>query len=157
VTHEIAHVVEGASKGIHNSPAFPIWGDSKWAEIFNYDVYKSLGMDSDATRWYNMMITGSDNFPKPNTFWFRDWFYPIYSQNGESQVLNNFFVVLSQNFPKNGNNYSRDMNMGEFVHFWSGACGKNLQPLAENAFGWQLEWNTQFFNAKAEFPNIQYQ
>ncbi len=34
VTHEISHVVEGANNGAWGSPAFPIWGDSKWAEFF---------------------------------------------------------------------------------------------------------------------------
>jgi len=155
-THEVAHIVEGSSKGVHNSPAFPIWGDSKWAEIFNYDVYFNLGMQQDASRWYDMMIRGSDNFPSPNTFWFRDWFFPIWSNYGGSRVLNNFFVVLSQNFPKRGNNYARDMNMGEFVHFWSGAAGVNLLSLASQAFGWNNEWQTQFFDAQNEFPNIQY-
>lgn len=43
VTHEISHVVEGANNGAWGSPAFPIWGDSKWAEFFIYDVYAALG------------------------------------------------------------------------------------------------------------------
>jgi len=156
VTHEVAHIVEGASKGTHNSPAFPLWGDSKWAEIFNYDVYRGLGRTEDATRWYNMMITGRDNFPTANTYWFRDWFYPIYNNYGESAVLNNFFVVLSQNFPKNGNNYSRDLNWGEFVHFWSGAAGTNLKALATTAFGWPAEWEAQFNKARQDFPGVRY-
>src|SRR6266550_1185446 len=47
VTHEISHVVEAANNGAWGSPAFPIWGDSKWAEFFIYDVYLALGLD----RW----------------------------------------------------------------------------------------------------------
>ena len=43
VTHEISHIVEGANNGAWGSPAFPIWGDSKWAEFFIYDVYTALG------------------------------------------------------------------------------------------------------------------
>jgi len=157
VTHEVAHIVEGAAKGTHGSPAFGIWGDSKWAEIFNYDVYKNLGMTSDATRWYNMMIQSSDDFPIRGTHWFRDWFYPIYNQHGENAVLNSFFTLLSQHFPKRGNDYARDMNMGEFVHFWSGAARTNLQPLAESAFTWTIQWNTQFLQAQSNFPNLPYQ
>lgn len=151
-THEVAHIVEGASKGVHNSPAFGIWGDSKWAEIFNYDVYVGLGRTSDATRWYNLMQAGTDNFPRANTHWFKDWFYPIYSQYGGSAVLNQFFTLLSQKFPKNGQDYARNMNWGEFVHFWSGAAGTNLKPLATSAFGWPAEWETQFVQAQKDFP-----
>lgn len=155
-THEVAHIVEGAAKGIKNSPAFGIWGDSKWAEIFNYDVYLGLGRQSDAQRWYNLMINGRDNFPRPNTAWFKDWFYPIYTSHGGSAVLNNFFNVLAQNFPKNGNQYSRNMNWGEFVHFWSGAAGTNLKGLATTVFGWPNDWETQFNQARIDHPNIRY-
>ncbi|WP_224366439.1 hypothetical protein [Hyalangium versicolor] len=151
-THEVAHIVEGDSKGSHGSPAFGIWGDSKWAEIFNYDVYVGLGRTSDATRWYNLMINGTDSFPRANTHWFRDWFYPIYSRYGGSAVLNRYFVLLAQYFPKNGNDYARGLNWGEFVHFWSGAAGINLKSLATTAFGWPTDWEAQFTQAQKDFP-----
>ncbi|WP_205510719.1 T9SS type A sorting domain-containing protein [Longitalea arenae] len=151
-THEVAHIVEGASKGIHGSPAFPIWGDSKWAEIFIYDVYLKLGKTSEATRWYNQMQNQTDNFPVAGTHWFRDWFYPIYNNYGGTQVLNRFFELLAQHFPKNGNSYSRNMNWGEFIHFWSGAAGVSLKPLATAAFGWTSTFETQFNQARNDFP-----
>ncbi|SEL58595.1 hypothetical protein SAMN04488505_102613 [Chitinophaga rupis] len=154
-THEVAHIVEGASKGYHNSPAFGIWGDSKWAEIFIYDVYKGLGRTADATRWYNLVINGSDNFPRAGTQWFKNWFYPIY-QLGGSAGLNKYFTLLAQYFPKNGQDYSRAMNMGEFVHFWSGAVGRNLKAQATTAFGWTSTYETQFNQARATFPGITY-
>jgi hypothetical protein len=44
------------------------------------------------------------------------------------------------------------MNWGEFVHFWSGAAGVNLKALATAAFGWPAEWETQFNNARTQFP-----
>lgn len=151
-THEVAHIVEGASKGIHGSPAFPIWGDSKWAEIFIYDVYLNLGKTGEATRWYNQMQNSTDNFPVAGTHWFRDWFYPIYNNYGGTQVLNRFFTYLAQYFPKSGNSYSRDMNWGEFIHFWSGAAGVSLKPLATAAFGWTSTFETQFNQARNDFP-----
>lgn len=151
-THEVSHIVEGASKGIKGSPHRPLWGDSKWAEIFNYDVYVGLGRTNDVTRWYNLMINTSDNFPRANTYWFRDWFYPIYANHGGTALLNNYFVLLAQSFPKNGNTYSRDMNWGEFVHFWSGAANANLKAQATLAFGWPAEWETQFVQAQHQFP-----
>ena len=155
-THEVAHIVEGASKNVHNSPAFRIWGDSKWAEIFIYDVYLGLGKTSDAQRWYNICMNARDNFPRQNTAWFRDWFYPIYNNYGKNSVLNRFFALLSQYFPKNGQNYARDMNWGEFIHFWSGAAQKNLQQQATLAFGWTTDVDTKFKDAKKNFPNISY-
>jgi len=151
IAHEISHIVELGSKGVHGSPAFGLWGDSKWAEIFNYDVYVNLGMTSVAQSNYNDLITKQDNFPRAGTYWFRDWFYPIYSQYGGNKVLNRYFELLAQHFPKNGNNYSRSMNWGEFVHFWSGAAGVDLKPLATNAFGWPSEWEAQYNKAKADF------
>lgn len=152
VTHEVAHIVEGASKGVHNSPAFGLWGDSKWAEIFIYDVYLGLGRTSDANRWYNLMVNGTDSFPRANTHWFRDWFHPIYANYGGASVLNRYFVLLAQYLPKNGSNYARNLNWGEFIHFWSGAAGVNLKTLATSAFGWPAEWETQFAQAQRDFP-----
>ncbi|MCZ4224308.1 hypothetical protein [Pedobacter rhodius] len=156
VTHEVGHIVEFASKGKHNSPAFKIWADSKWMEIYQYDVYKNLGMTGDAERWYNKCMATVDNFPKANTQWFKNWFYPIYANNGGTATLNKFFVLLSQNFPSNGTDYSRDMNFGEFVHFWSGAAGVNLKAQATTAFGWTTEMESQFNKARTDFPNVKY-
>ncbi|MGH8083636.1 MAG: hypothetical protein ACREP7_23875 [Lysobacter sp.] len=151
-THEVAHIVELASKNVHGSPAFGIWGDSKWAEIFNYDVYLGLGRTADATRWYNIAVNTHDNFPVADTYWFRDWFYPIYNQYGRSAVLNRYFELLAQYFPKNGNDYSRDLNMGEFIHFWSGAAGVDLKPQATLAFGWTSQYESQLVAARNAFP-----
>jgi len=158
VTHEVAHIVEGASRGIHNSPAFPIWGDSKWAEIFNMDVYLNIGSQADVDRWFNLMNQSHDNFPRENTYWFRDWFYPVYYNHGKTQVLVNFFNLLAAHFPKNsqGNEYTRNLNWGEFFHFWSGAAGANLKDQATRAFGWTQEYENQFNQAQRDFPNIRY-
>lgn len=151
VTHEIAHIVELGSYQTHGSPAFGLWKDSKWAEIFNYDVFLNLGMSDVAQSTYNDYINKADNFPRANTYWFRDWFYPIYSQYGGNQVLNRYFKLLAQHFPKNGNNYSRSLNWGEFIHFWSGAAGTDLKSMATNAFGWSDEWEAQYTKAKSQF------
>jgi len=167
-THEVGHIVEGASKGIHGSPAFNIWHDSKWMEIYQYDVYLGLNRPDDAVRWYNDKIATTDNFPRAGTHWFKDWFYPIYSQYGKTAVLNKFFTSLSKYFPKttfsNGVTtypaYSRDMNFGEFVHFWSGAAGIDLKALALAAFGSRddngNDWTLQLAQAKIDFPAIVY-
>jgi hypothetical protein len=150
-THEVGHIVEGASKGVHNSPAFGLWKDSKWMEIYIYDVYKGLGRTDDVKRWYNTVIGTRDDFPRANSYWFRDWFYPIYNEHGGTATLNNYFTLLAQCFPKNGTSYARDLNWGEFVHFWSGASGTNLQAQANKAFGWPADWDAQFKKAQKDF------
>ena len=63
IAHEIAHIVELGSKGVHGSPAFGLWKDSKWAEIFNYDVFLNLGMTSVANSTYNDLMDNVDNSP----------------------------------------------------------------------------------------------
>lgn len=152
----MGHIVEGAAHGVKNSPAFGIWGDSKWMEIYIYDVYLGLGRTSDATRWYNLVINGSDNFPVAGTKWFKNWFFPIYSNYGETKALQNYFLLLSQYFPKSANEYTRDMNWGEFIHFWSGAAGVNLKDMATKAFGWTTTTDNQFKQAQKDFPKITY-
>lgn len=165
LTHEIGHIVEGASKNVHRSPSFPIWRDSKWMEIFQYDVYKSLGWESETERWYSMMMQGSDDFPRTGTKWFADWFYPIYSGYGETAVLNRYFELLATHYHKEsiGGGYYRyigNLNFGEFIHFWSGAAEADLTDIALAAFG-ELDqngtnWLPQFEKAKLDFPNFIY-
>ncbi|MFY0256129.1 hypothetical protein ACDQ55_19500 [Chitinophaga sp. 30R24] len=154
--HEIGHIVEGAARGVHRSPAFPLWHDSKWMEIYQYDVYHSLGWEAEANRWLQMQLQQTDDFPRAGTQWFKNWFYPIYTKYGEAKVLGNFFTVLAANFPRNGNAYTRDMNWGEFIHFWSGAAGVNLKQQATLAFGWPDEWEAQFKKAQQDFPGVKY-
>ncbi|MFY0580863.1 hypothetical protein ACN28S_47410 [Cystobacter fuscus] len=67
-------------------------------------------------------------------------------------MLNRYFSLLAQYYPKNGNDYARGLNWGEFIHFWSGAAGVNLKTLATSAFGWPTEWETQFVQAQRSFP-----
>ena len=161
-THEVFHIVESASFNAKGSPGFGnppngIWGDSKFAEIYQYDVYKGLGLDSEADRWHNLVINQSNSNPKAGTYWYRDWFYPIYRDYGKTQVLVNFFKLLALHFPKDSNNkYTRSLNWGEFVHFFSGAAGTNLKAQATIAFGWPASFESQFNQARTDFPNIAY-
>lgn len=156
ITHEIAHIVELGSKGVQGSPAFNIWGDSKWAEIYTYDLYRGLGLRDQELRAYDIFMNTSDDFPRPGTRWFRDWFLPIYSKHGESAVLNNYFSLVARCYPRQGQNYSRQMNWGEFVHFWSGAAGVNLKQQATLAFGWTDERDRQLTRAQEEFSCAAY-
>jgi hypothetical protein len=153
-SHEISHIVESTVHGKKGSPAFGIWKDSKWAEFFQYDLYLGIGMKSDAQRLYNQFMNTTDNFPRSDTHWFRDWFYPLWQNYGGAKVMKNFFSLISKYWPVDSNGYTRDMNWGEFVHFMSGAAGKDLRNLASNAFGWPTEWENQFQKARIDFPEV---
>jgi hypothetical protein len=155
-SHEAGHVVEAANNGIHESPAFAIWGDSKWMELYQYDAYLALGMTADAKRLFDRFTATTDSFPRPGTRWFRDWFYPLWRDHGGAQVMVRFFKLLATHFPKNGTAYSRRMNWGEFVHFMSGAANKDLKAMATTAFGWPPEREAQFTKARADFAMITY-
>ncbi|CAF4109462.1 unnamed protein product [Rotaria sordida] len=162
-THEIFHIVEMASFNTQGSPGFGnppngIWGDSKMAEIFGYDLYKGLGLTDEAERAKMLSLANSDNFPRPNTYWFRDWLYPWYTRGGETKTLVNFFRLLAQYFPKHPgtNRYARSMNWGEFIHFSSGAAGTNMKNQATIAFGWTSEMENQFNKARSDFAAITY-
>ncbi|GAA4311854.1 hypothetical protein GCM10023149_06950 [Mucilaginibacter gynuensis] len=147
--HEIGHIVANASFGRQHEDQ-NIWGDSKFAEIFVYDVLLHIGREDEASREYYQMQNTYDTFPRPNTQWFKNWFYPIYKKYGGGKLLSRYFEILSKNVE------NRDLNWGEFIHFWSGAAGANLKEQATIAFGWPDEWETQFRQAQKDFPNVKY-
>jgi hypothetical protein len=155
--HEIAHVVESANNGSRGSPAFGIWRDSKWAEFFMYDVYQALGLPREAQRLHRLFSGQTDDFPKASTAWFRDWFYPLWRDCGQADVMARFFRLLALHFPTtDGKRYARDLNWGEYVHFTSGAAGADLQRLAARAFGWLAGRSAELDRARATFPLITY-
>jgi hypothetical protein len=165
ISHEFMHVVESSNNNVHGSPAFGVWGDSKWAEFAQYDLYIALGMQQDADRVFNLFTNARANFPRPNTAWFRDWFFPLWRDHGRAQVMVRFFGLLAQHFPKETQNhgngphahYTRGMNLGEFIHFMSGAAGTNLSSMATTAFGAGTgNWEAQFQQARITFPAITY-
>jgi hypothetical protein len=158
VTHEISHVVEGANNGAWGSPAFPIWGDSKWAEFFIYDVYTALGRHQWAADAATVFDRTSDAFPRRDTHWFRDWWRPLRTDTGGGpQVMVRFFRLLAGHFPRGADtHYVRDLTWGEYLHFTSGAAGGDVTDLARQAFGWPHRWTRELARAQAEFPTITY-
>jgi hypothetical protein len=148
-THEIGHIVESTPYGMKNSPAFGLWGDSKWCEIFIYDVYKGLGMTSEVTRWYNNCVNQTLDQPVAGAHWFRDWFYPLYTQYGGSAFLARFFENLGKNWKGGG------LNWGQYVHFESCAAGADLRPAFKQAFGagtWTAAMDSQYVQAQKAYP-----
>ncbi|MFR9727949.1 hypothetical protein ACL03H_01890 [Saccharopolyspora sp. MS10] len=158
VTHETGHIVESIATGKHGSPAFGLWGDSKWMEFYIHDVYIGLGMDAEAQEFHDRMMAEDhvDDFPRAGTHWYRDWFHPLWRDHGGAEVMVRYFGLLGEHFPTSGDDFARDLNWGEFVHFTSGAAGEDLKELATAAFGWPDDWQRQFTAARAEFPDVRY-
>lgn len=164
IVHEIGHIVEGAGQGVHESPAYTIWGDSKWAEFLIYDFYANTGRTADASRVFAQFLNYRDNVPSgaTNAAWFRDWFFPLWRDNGRSAaVMQRYFGLVSQFFPtqleNQGRNliYTRRMTTGEFVHFMSGAAGVDLSARAAAAFNTGFD-RSAFDRARTDFPGITY-
>ncbi len=185
--HEMGHIVEDNIDGIKGSPSGALWGDSKFLEIFNYDVWMHVGLESEGEHVHQQML---DQNPYPGTTfpgvrWFIDWFYPIYNAHGKNVLLYKYFQVLRANYPVvNGEIVqNHNMNLGEFVHFWSAAAGVDLRPQARIAFNpvlppgnWEIDkghpeywapgyvvpkhWTAtqeaQFLQAQKDFPHYSY-
>ncbi|MEE2772379.1 MAG: discoidin domain-containing protein [Bacteroidota bacterium] len=152
----VSEIVQNSAFNTANSPVSAVWKDN-FADIFLYDVYSNLGMEDEAQRIMSRALETSSDYPTADSFWFRDWFLPIYENYEGVITLNNFFQSLSMNFSKNGSEYARDLTFGEFVHFFSGAVGEDIQPFAEEAFGeWTDEWQTELLQARTDFPNVNY-
>jgi hypothetical protein len=157
----VGSVVERFNNGVRGAPAAEIWR-GHFAALFEVDVYVALGMDAEAQQTHERLLTTTDALPRAGTYWYRDWFLPLWQEQGRAKVMATFFRLLAQHYPKRPDvfgrsmTYSRTMTWGEFVHFMSGAAGRDLKPLATKAFGWPIEWNLQLAAAKLEFPSITY-
>ncbi len=152
----VGNLVVNSSNGTSGSPGSDIWTEEQWNEIFLYDLYAGLGYEDDAQRIYDDAITSTHNTPVENVNMFADWLYPLYEEYNGRNVLVNFLRISSENFFKQGNEYIRGMNMGEFVHFFSGATGEDLQPMTEEAFGWEEAWQEELLQARGDYPNLNY-
>lgn len=163
-THELAHLVEWGSKNVRNSPSYGFWGDGPWPAIFVYDVYKALGHDDWAAAFRDEMLHSTNEsllpaLPGEHPF-FASWFYPLYVQYGEARLLDRYFSLLAECFPKREQlvhgkleqHYERDATLGEVVHFWSGATGENLTARFAQAFGWSEEMQRQLEDAQRALP-----
>ncbi|GAA2588358.1 hypothetical protein GCM10010435_78410 [Winogradskya consettensis] len=162
IVHEACHEVEGSSQGVHESPAFDVWGDSKWAEFCVYDFYANTGRTADAQRTEALFSGHADNLPAgaKDAHWFKDWFLPLWHDSGNNAaVMQRYFGLLSQHFPTRTENsgrnliYTRRMNAGEYVLFTSAAAGKDLSGRAAQAFNSGFS-RAQFEQARKDFPGV---
>jgi hypothetical protein len=162
LVHEACHHIELASQGTQNSPAFPLWGDSKWAEFCVYDFYASTGRTSDADRVESIFLDGKDDLPPGahDTAWFKDWFLPLWHDGGDGpEAMNRYFGLLAEHFPTNPHSdghsrvYQRDLTLGEYVLFTGAAAGHDLSDRAEETFGRAFD-RRSYERAKRDFPQL---
>ncbi|WP_437897088.1 fibronectin type III domain-containing protein [Sorangium sp. So ce124] len=160
--HEMGHIVESNNNGTAGSPGYSAWGDSRWVEIFAYDVFLHLTTLSPnlASAIYDENVPHTDAF---GNHWFRDWYYPLYTgQFGNtdadhkgSRFLARFFQLLAEHLPTINSTYGkRPLNVGEFIHFCAGAAGVDLEDEARLAFRWTPQLELEFARAQTEFPGV---
>lgn len=149
VDTEGAHTKFGAPKAAH-------YGNEGFPLIYKYDLYQALGLTTVASQALSDFNGISSSQPYPNTFWFRDWFYPVWKDHGGAQVFASYQNLLQKYYPTDADKWMPTMNYGQYFHFMSGAAGVDLVPLARKAFQWHPDFDDEVAAAKADFPNIKY-
>ena len=151
----LASIVESAYAGNSGAPASNVW-NSKFAEIFIYDTYLSQGLEAEAERVKAEFEAKSETYPSADSYWFRDWLLPLYQNYNQEVVFNSFFNLIKTYFPSDAGSYAGTMNVGEFVHFFSGAAGVSVKQMFEDAFGWDDSRARELLIAQARFPLMPY-
>ena len=151
----MGELVENANNSVEGSPAAAIW-KNKFQELFMYDFYLSNEMQADAERVKAKFLESSVDFPKPDTFWFRDWFLPLYENYEGATTMRKFFNLVAANYPINGISYQGDMTLGEMVHFFSGATGDDLEAMAIEAFDFDDQNKQELLVARGKYPTLNY-
>jgi hypothetical protein len=169
MSHELCHIIEGIGSGYKESMFYPIWGDSKWAEIFQYDIFKGMNIPR-ADSWHEEHIRannpdGGADYPDTArvSYWYRDFLYPTYDKYGKTELLKKFWKLQAEHYrKKNGDlqgsseNPGGRGNLGELIHFWSGAAGTDVKPYAIKAFGWNDRFEMWWQRARADYPGVTY-
>jgi hypothetical protein len=157
----LARLLQGAALGIRNDPAQELTAGF-FSSIFAYDALKAVGMGTRADNWIDGLTSQISDKPRAGTHWFRDWYFPLWRDKGGAAVFARYFNLLARYYPKvpaeggHGMTYAPAMNLGEYVHFMSGAAGSDLKILATLAFGWTDQREVEYQQARASFPAITY-
>jgi hypothetical protein len=136
-------------------PASAIWGDAGFVEIYAYDLYLGLEMAAEAKAAFDTFTPIAQTYPVAQSYWFSDFYYPLWRDHGKTLVLSDFFKLLGQYYPASAK-VMAPMNWGEYAHFLSGAAHADVQPQATYAFGWNSAWTPQLAQARKDFPAITY-
>ena len=155
--HLLSYLVD--DEGAHTklgAPKSAAYGNEGFPLIYKYDLYLGLGLSAAAEQSLPSFNAISNSQPYPNTFWFRDWFYPVWRDHGHAQVFANYMTLLQKYYPVGNNGWMPTMNYGQYFHFMSGAAGVDLVPLARQAFMWHPDFDSEIAAAKQDFPDIKY-
>ncbi len=158
MTHESGHIIESVASGKKNSPFYAVWLDSKWAEIFQYDIFGKMDV-THQTAWHNeYMQLGKHTESKPaeGAEWYAKWLYPTYRDFGGDQLFLRFFDLMGKYYFQRNGELQGDGNLGEYIHFMSGAAGVDVSSYAKDAFGWCDEWQLQLLEARNRYPEVTY-
>lgn len=169
MAHELCHIIEGVGGGYNGSMFYPVWGDSKWAEILQFDIFQALGV-SRAASWHSSYAAetnpaGGADYPNSaqTSYWYRDFLYPTYDKYGKTELLKKFWKLQGEHYRmKNGSfqgtptNPGGRGNLGELIHFWSGAARVDVKPYVIKAFGWNEQFEAWLQKAKIDYPLVTY-
>ncbi|HET9958010.1 MAG TPA: fibronectin type III domain-containing protein [Polyangiaceae bacterium] len=166
--HEMNHIVESNNNEMQNSPSYSAWGDSRWGEIFMYDLFSHLASvpatGVEATHAQTLLDSWWEARDGVGAHWLQGWYYPLYTgalgnnapANRGVAFLNKYFSLLAQYYPKFTNEYARTMNLGEYIHFCSAAAGLDLTTVARSVFRFDRrpEVEAQLAQAQLDFPDV---
>ena len=170
LTHEMGHIVESMNNGIHGSPSNPVWGDDRFADILHWDLF--LNMTEHRPNFRAEQKTRMlDKMKDDNSVqWFKNLWLPLYdgllgNPRKGSAIMPKYFELLAQNLPQIDGTYgyddgadhrygNRELNLGEFIHFLSGAAGVDLEERAKQTFRWTPEVELEFVNAQLAYPAV---
>ncbi len=155
--HLLSFLVE--TQGAHTKFGAPMGGEydnAGFPLIYKYDLYLALGLDGAAADAFTDFNTIKNGNPYANTFWFRDWFYPVWRDHGHAKLFANYESLLEKYFPVGADLWMPEMNYGQYFHFMSGAAGVDLVPEARKAFVWHPDFDDEVAAAKVDFPDIKY-
>lgn len=144
-----AHSKAGSAKDEH-------YGNEGFPLIYKYDLYVALGLTEVASAAHAYFTTLSNDQPYPDTYWYRDWFYPLWRDHGHAKVFVDYMTLLQQHAPADAAGWLSTLDYGQYFHFMSGAAGQDLEPLARDAFQWRPDFDEEVSSARTEFPEITY-
>jgi hypothetical protein len=144
-----------AVPGKRGSPAAAQWGHDGFAQIYKYDLYLALGMDDQASQAWDDFGAIEQKYPVPGSYWFSDFYYPLWRDHGKTRLLVDFFALLAKYYPAT-NQVMAPMSWGQYIHFLSGAARSEAETQATYAFGWNDTWEAQLQKAKTDFPGVSY-
>ncbi|CAL8072454.1 unnamed protein product [Orchesella dallaii] len=138
ISEQFGNMVIYLYRGGKDAPTFHYLnkGDEDFVKIITFDMYRGLNMSTEQERFFYKALTSKTagtETERNYVNWFKDWYFPIYQKHGELGVLRKYLKLSAAYYPtvadtrhfnvtesESENGPTLQMNLGEFVHFWSG-------------------------------------